>query len=107
MIGYPLSKIVPIICQSLGTLALSIYILVQGVNYPTPGGCTSLDNGDLPNQTGLDMGWWFEVYGAVGLTVGILIMCTGMAMAGDTNVDPKERSKATTQFLSYLNLFSS
>ena len=82
-----------ILCQSLGTLIMSIYCLAQGVNYPTPGGCTSLDNGDLPNQTGLDMGWWFEVYGAVGLTAAILTICAGlMGLSGKEGAE----SKATT-----------
>ena len=82
-----------ILCQSLGTLIMSIYCLAQGVNYPTPGGCTSLDNGDLPNQTGLDMGWWFEVYGAVGLTAALLTICAGLL--GISGKEGQE-SKATT-----------
>ena len=45
-----------------------IYCISLGVSYPTGGGCTSLNNGHLPNQSNLDLGWWFEVYGAVGLT---------------------------------------
>ena len=85
-----------ILCQSLGTLIMSIYCLAQGLNYPTPGGCTSLDNGDLPNQTGLDMGWWFEVYGAIGITAAILTVCAGLLTAGGKAQEEGNR-KATTQ----------
>jgi len=61
-----------VLCSSAGSMGLMIYILILGLVYPTPGGCTSLDNGDLPNQSGLDLGWWFEVYGAIGITFVLL-----------------------------------
>ena len=95
-----MSSTATIICSSTGTLAMSIYCLSLGVSYPTPGGCTSLDNGDLPNQTGLDMGWWFEVYGAIGLTAAILTFCAGFFFTLSTG-EYRGRSdgnrKATTQ----------
>ena len=60
--------------QLIQGYGMFVYCLSLGVSYPTDGGCTSLYmyNGVLPNQNNLDLGWWFEVYGAVGLTWTIL-----------------------------------
>ena len=62
-------------CILLPAIGLYIYCIHLGITYPTDGGCTSLDNGDLPKQSDLDFGWWFEVYGAIGLTFMILFCC--------------------------------
>ena len=83
-----------VLCSSAGSMGLMIYILILGLLYPTPGGCTSLDNGDLPNQSGLDLGWWFEVYGAIGITFMLLRALPSFCIA----LVAKDR-EATTQIL--------
>ena len=61
-------------------MGLFIYCIVLGSEYPTDGGCTSADNGNLPNRGGLDFAWWFKVYGAVGITLYLFSICSVMGV---------------------------
>jgi hypothetical protein len=64
-------------------IGMFVYCIVLGTRYPTDGGCTSLDNGNLPNQSGLDFAWWFEVYGAVGLSAYLIAVCGGICVTAN------------------------